>query len=471
MLICYFYNIYLNFYLSIHYHYHCIFLHVSSSFVSAPEGVPVPTAVRYPRMLALSWPEPSSPNGIITHYNLTVDNLLKYSGVDREFNVSGLEVYKEYRIQLTACTMIGCSRGKEASVYTGELPPEGLTLPTLYVLGNDSMRVEWNQPAQPNGVITHYEIHISTTEPLGPGYKVVYNGSRSDLSARITGLTTGTLYYVRVKAYSGGGGTFSPANSARTVSGIPSDIPAPVLTAVSPYAIHVQILPPKKPNGVITRYELYQDNDTLPVLNVSQLANYTASSLEVYSRHTFRVKACTIKGCNPSELAIGYSGELPPEGTITLQATIASASSVKVKWTRLTKHNGNVTYYLMIKGRFLITGSAVLATEIRNERAVGEPEKEWTYKGLLPDSSYEFWVNASNSKGNIVSNKITGKTPEAGKCVLLNVINFHLNLLLLLFIIIASFCSFFFFFRLLFLLLRCLLLSFSSVFSFLFHFL
>lgn len=383
--------------------------------VSVPDGVPVPSAVRHPRMLELSWPEPSSPNGIITRYNLTVDSVLRYSGVDQQFNVTGLQVYTQYKVQLSACTIMGCSKGAQATIYTGELPPEGLSFPTLTVLSNDSMRVGWDEPKKPNGVIRRYEIHISTTEPLGPGYKVFYNGSRSDLSATISGLVTGTLYYVRVKAFSGSLlGTFSNASSARTVSGIPNDIPAPVLTAMSPYSIHVHMLPPKKPNGVITRYELYQDDILSPVLSVTKLTNYTADGLQVYSSHTFRVKACTFKGCNPSELARGYSGELPPNGTIQLQTNVISAREVKVSWTRV-QHNGNVTYYFIIKGPFIIPGSAVMATESRNERIVGEPDKEWTYNGLLPDNSYEFLVNASNSKGFILSNNRTGKTPEAGK--------------------------------------------------------
>lgn len=218
-----------------------------------------------------------------------------------------------------------------------------------------------------------------------------------------------------MRAINGGGGTFSNASSARTISGIPTDIPAPKVTALDPYSLHVEILPPRKPNGIITRYELYQDKSLTPVINETTLSNYTAVGFTVYSLHTFWVKACTIKGCNRGMVAEAYTGELPPNGAIQLRASVVSATEVQARWTAVAQPNGNLFYHLMINGSFLVPGSTKFETEIRIENYLGQPDKDITYNGLLPDNNYVFWVNASNTVGYILSNNISGKTPESGK--------------------------------------------------------
>lgn len=218
-----------------------------------------------------------------------------------------------------------------------------------------------------------------------------------------------------MRAINGGGGTFSNASSARTISGIPTDIPAPKVTALDPYSLHVEILPPRKPNGIITRYELYQDKSLTPVINETTLSNYTAVGFTVYSLHTFWVKACTIKGCNRGMVAEAYTGELPPNGIIQLSASVVSATEVQARWTAVAQPNGNLFYHLMINGSFLVPGSTKFETEIRIENYLGQPDKDITYNGLLPDNNYVFWVNASNTVGYILSNNISGRTPESGK--------------------------------------------------------
>ena len=386
-------------------------------FLLVPENVPGPTAVRRPRELEVHWTEPGRPNGVITQYNLTLDGRVVFSGTGNTFTIQNLTVYTEYLLQLTACTRIGCAQGPEVRIRTGELPPEGVKTPRpVLALGTTTVEVNWELPNVTNGVIVRYEVLFATRDVLS-AYISKFNATPNVFRTVIRNLTAGTLYYVRVRPFSGGGGTFSDAAPVITHEDVPDDIPAPKVIALSPYALFVIMLPPEKPNGVIINYELYQDSVSEPVLNESQLTNYTADRLKPYSRHTFRVRACTAMGCTYGAEAVAYTMEIAPNGTVTLTASVRNATAVEARWTRVAVPNGRLFYNLMVYGRFVVRGSYDLRTEYRTETAISveEAEKDFTYNGLLPFSNYVFWVNASNSVGFILSNNVTGSTPEGGK--------------------------------------------------------
>lgn len=365
--------------------------------------------------LEVHWTEPGHPNGIIIQYNLTQDGHVVYSGTNNTFTIRGLDVYTEYSLQLTACTRIGCAQGPEVRIRTGELPPQGVGTPVVLVRGRTEVEVFWTKPNVTNGVIERYEILFATSDVLS-AYISKFNATRDVFKTVIGNLTAGTLYYVRVRPFTGGGGTFSNAYQVTTREDVPDDIPAPIVVVLSPYALYVIMLPPEKPNGNITRYELYQDS-AITVLNETELTNYTAVGLTPYSRHTFRVKACTAEGCSYGAEAVAFTQEIAPSGTVTLTASIRNATAVNARWTRVAVPNGRLFYNLMIHGTFIVPGSDELRTEQRVETAISveEAEKDFIYNGLLPFSSYTFWVNASNSMGFVLSNNITDSTPQGGK--------------------------------------------------------
>ena len=409
-----------------------------SSFVNfvVPGSVPGATAVRRPKELEVHWTEPGQPNGIITLYNLTLDGQVVYSGTSNNFTIQGLQVYTEYALQLTACTRIGCAQGPVVRIITGELPPEGVNPPRVLVRGETVVEASWQKPSILNGAIVRYEILFATSDVLS-AYVSKFNATPDVFSTLIGNLTAGTLYYVRVRPFTGGGGTFSNATQVTTHEGVPDDIPAPDVVADSPYSLYVIMLPPNKPNGVITRYELYQDSITDPVLNVTQLTNYTAGGLAPYSRHTFRVRACNTKDCNYGAYAVAFTQEIAPNGTLTLTASIRNATAVNARWTRVAVPNGKLFYNLMVYGRFIVQGSVELETEQRVETAISveEAEKDFIYNGLLPFTAYTFWVNASNSVGFVLSNNVTNSTPEGGKLLYTVSIRRHVEVIERLFLV------------------------------------
>lgn len=101
--------------------------------------------------------------------------------------------------------------------------------------------------------------------------------------------------------------------------------------------------------GQITEYKLYH-NEVL-VYN-GMLMTYQLSGLTPYSLHTFRVVACTIKGCASSLRTEGRTKEAPPEGFIVMDVKVADARTVRVKWNAPEKPYGLIYYDVYFYGKF-----------------------------------------------------------------------------------------------------------------------
>ena len=88
-------------------------------------------------------------------------------------------------------------------------------------LSPTSVKVEWDPPAQPNGVITNYKLY---------SYEVGANKENQvDVSGtvhQLTDLKTHAEYSFRVVAFNANGAGMSTEESvARTFSDVPSDVP------------------------------------------------------------------------------------------------------------------------------------------------------------------------------------------------------------------------------------------------------
>ena len=64
-----------------------------------------------PGDLTVTWEEPSSTNGEIINYNISVIGgamVIESSGMGTEFVVTGLEAFTDYSVTVQACTSEGC---------------------------------------------------------------------------------------------------------------------------------------------------------------------------------------------------------------------------------------------------------------------------------------------------------------------------------------------------------------------------
>ena len=83
------------------------------------------------------------------------------------------------------------------------------------------------------------------------------------LQAIVQNLSYWTEYTFRVKACTDSGCALSDAATARTLEAIPEGLDRPKLTPLADSSgahsgVLVQWTPPAKPNGIITKYEVYR---------------------------------------------------------------------------------------------------------------------------------------------------------------------------------------------------------------------
>ena len=438
------------------------------------------------KSMRLFWDEPSSPNGIVTHYKLYKDGVQIYRDAAREYTVSKLAPFTAYEFQLEACTAAGCTRGPLQMIFSAEVDPQGLPPPMTAFVNATAVELNWKSPAIPNGVMTRYEVYrtvtpvqkrkkravtpssgqlvYSTTDTnktnfvymdtglkpythYGYGVRAINNGGFTDsdtltvktdqaapalidaplvavmsaYSVNVTwkepsepngviqfyfvyrnnsikhtgneftfveqGLDAYTMYSYTVKACTAGGCTESAPSNRRTAQAAPSGVRPPVLQAISALAIGISWGVPDKPNGIITRYELYEVGDSSPLYNGPD-TSITISGKEPYTKYSFYITACTSEGCTQSAPAEVRTKEAPPTDLDAPIATVGGSSLVRVEWNAPSKPNGLILYYLLTRN-----GSQVYnGTDLRfNDHTVA------------PYTVYAYVVTAVNSADRVTS--------------------------------------------------------------------
>ena len=306
---------------------------------------PVVTAVSSTAIRA-KWTKPLITNGEISLYQLKMNGLMVYEGLMMEFIVGDLTPYKEYTFTLKACTRGGCSESGEVRGRPFDAPPTDMAPPILRVMSSTSIEVSWDLPANPNGVITSYDVRRDG--------RLIYTNSLSS-SGRLPqtytdySLEPGEEYTYTVIARNRKGSVESPSSKAQTYSSSPSGVDPPSLLPVTSTSVLVSWKPPIQPNGDIVRFNLYRGNDKVYTGRPDQLS-YTVPGLRYFTEYSFRVEACTVRGCGLSEAASVRTLEARPEEQrpptlLPLGDENGAHSGVLITWDPPLKPNGKITKY------------------------------------------------------------------------------------------------------------------------------
>ncbi|ESO94175.1 hypothetical protein LOTGIDRAFT_118598, partial [Lottia gigantea] len=379
------------------------------TLAEAPEQVPAPTADVQTTSMIVKWEEPGRPNGLISGYYLFQDDVKVYEGGENFFELKNLQVYTSYRFFVRACTSAGCTSGPTVTLTTAQLPPTSVLPPVLQVLGTNRIDVRWKTPDQANGALERYVLLVSTI--AGQDGTDLYNSTELFLSTVLTNLTAGTQYFIRLSACTGGGCTTSDVVNATTEESAPDGIPDPVVTSPSWAELEVSWGIPALPNGIILRYELYHNKK---IVHSSLVREYRIDNLQPYSLHEFRVAACTIKGCGFSNEVQARTMEAPPEGLIVLEVVGINSRAVNTSWSAPAKTNGRLFYDVYFEGLYYKDPEKMdyrTDTLRKSLLQVEEAYKWFNISNLIPLSQYSIQVNASNTKGFILSNVVLFTLP------------------------------------------------------------
>lgn len=222
---------------------------------AAPQGQPAPTLDEASlRIISVNWSSPTTPNGIITRYEVerrlatsSLGFVLVFSGLALSFTDgdASLRPATSYDYRISAVNSVGRTTSDSSSITLSEAPPEGVPLPIIENITANSVDILVLPPGTANGILT--------------AYRLVINGIQNQMivppaNTFVVGdLGVFTFNEFVVEACTAPGCTPSGRVLIQTGEATPIGL-APPTAAVVQSSIKVTWIPPQQPNGIITRY-------------------------------------------------------------------------------------------------------------------------------------------------------------------------------------------------------------------------
>ncbi|XP_030611677.1 protein sidekick-2 [Archocentrus centrarchus] len=299
-------------------------------------------------------PEPDR-NGLILGYKVVYkekdsDSPVHFWTVEgnatHSVQLTGLGKYVLYEIQVLAFTRIGDGRPTSPPILERTLddvpgPPVGILFPEVRTT---SVRLIWQSPAQPNGIILAYQItyHLNSTNSNTATVDVLNPSARQ---YTVTNLKAETVYVFRITAQTRKG--WGEAAEALVVTTEKRAHPQPTSRPLVPQknVQARQVLLSWEPGSdglspvryyTVQLRELPDSNWTVHSASVSHEAtSYIVSRLKPFTSYQFRVKATNDIGdseYSQESEAITTLQDVPDEAPTILSVTPHTTTSVLIRW-------------------------------------------------------------------------------------------------------------------------------------------
>nr|DBA31022.1 TPA: hypothetical protein GDO54_006937 [Pyxicephalus adspersus] len=223
--------------------------------------------------ILIQWDPPARPNGKITQYILTFQNVATFvSATDNAYTFRDLLSNTTYNFSVHAANSAGEGREDACNATTkseeaAEGPPQNII---VVATSPHSINISWSGPLVITGP-TSYLINISSVN--GADYKNEFvRWSNESKSMEVTGLKPFTSYSVIVTAFTGDlesvftEGKSSDVVIATTLEAVPNDPPKNITIEKIPNEVtkvQMTFVPPAEPNGNIQMFQalVYKEGD------------------------------------------------------------------------------------------------------------------------------------------------------------------------------------------------------------------
>ncbi|TMS13118.1 Usherin [Larimichthys crocea] len=381
---------------------------------TAPEDLQPPRVkAAGANVLEIHWSPPQKPNGLITSYHIyrrpvgTEEELLVFiwsSGPLEFFDASpALRPFSYYQYRVRAHNSKGSVLSQWTLAQTLQAEPQDMAHPTVTATGAYSAHLKWSEPAQPNGLISHYRLVYKKHQQdptLNSAAVTALTVEGSVLEAPVYGLEPYSEYSLRVEAVNDAGIVSSPWVGIRTLEASPSGLANfTVEQREQGRALLLSWDQPSAPNGIITMYNLYSEGN----LEFSGLSrNFLFRRLEPWTTYSLTLEACTSAGCTRTPPQQVTTAAAPPASQPPPRPLFVGPNSVSLTWAPPSQPNGPIGEYFLL-GRSL------------EEVGRGRSNEEGTEKGkvCVPGRSTEFSVRTHNPAGHTQSPWVTVTTRQA----------------------------------------------------------
>ncbi|TRY59653.1 hypothetical protein DNTS_027396, partial [Danionella cerebrum] len=368
----------------------------------APGGVPPPkwshVGLRND-MIQLEWSAPEKPNGEIRYYVILRDGQERYRGTDHSFtDAGGILPFQEYNYQLRACTAAGCTDSTKVVAVSVQGEPEGITAPVVQALGPRVLRISWEAPARPNGVIREYRINQT-------GAGVIHTYREGEMAYNFTGLEPDSSYSFLLEACTAAACGASQPSMGHTMQDVPAGVwSVPRHVQLNSSAVELHWSEPLKPNGQLSGYRLLRDGEPVFTSDAEKMS-YTDAGLQPNTRYVYELEASSGGGSSRSnryviQTPVSSPERIPPPYNVSLHGP----RSVFVAWSPPGVYNSSAP----LEYKILLNAG----TERPLIRPAGA-EHCLLLQGLDPYTIYHIQVQACQPDGCGVGQGVTVQTPEA----------------------------------------------------------
>ncbi|KAK7919239.1 hypothetical protein WMY93_010523 [Mugilogobius chulae] len=308
-------------------------------------------------------PEPDR-NGLILGYKVVYkekdsDNGVHFWTVEgnatHSVQLTGLGKYVLYEIQVQAFTRIGDGRPSSPPILERTLddvpgPPVGILFPEVRTT---SVRLIWQSPSQPNGIILAYQItyHLNSSNSNGATVDVLNPSARQ---YTVTSLKPESVYVFRITAQTRKGwGESAEAlvvTTEKRARPQPTSRPSVPQKDVSARQVLLTWEPGSDGLSPVRYYtvqlrELPENNWTVHSASVNhEASSYIVSKLKPFTSYQFRIKATNDIGdseYSEESEAITTLQDAPDEAPTILSVTPHTTTSVLIRWQRPSEEKIN----------------------------------------------------------------------------------------------------------------------------------
>ena len=305
--------------------------------------------------------------------------------------------------------------------------------PFVYTSNSTTLRVQWEPPDQPNGLITKYELYRNDTE--------VYAGLSREFND--TGLKPYSWYKYYIKTYTDGGNirSFDDGRLYRTNEDAPYGVSRPNITDIHPRSAKAVWSYPSAPNGMLTSFHLLSTNsrDASTTEHCQGLElSCDVINLRPYTVYNFTIRMCTSAGCTRSQpISILTRPTRPDSQPAPNVVPLPGGESFIITWEKPAEPNGIINLYELYRRRFVSGRPDNSATMVHHSSPSVNPGasdlRNTTDTGLVPFTWYEYRVRTYTAQvsGDTASNWTRQRTAEAGKvqnmfyCCTIQILNYH----------------------------------------------
>ncbi|XP_038667644.1 usherin isoform X2 [Scyliorhinus canicula] len=349
--------------------------------------------------IEVTWKEPNDPNGLIRNYELRRDGVLIYTGLETRYHDFTLTPGVDYSYIVAAYNSQRSTISPPSKARTNPSAPSGMAPPQLRSWTSHDIMVNWQPPAQTNGVIVNYTIFcrdLTTTDVKAFTFSPPDTSFMSQ-SLKLTGQKPYSRYEVRSEACTILGCASSEWASVRTLEAPPTMQPRPVIELQTDVkgiqsVFLISWTMPKMPNGQILYYELYRRRVTHPSMNTELALVYNGSStlfqdktLLPYTEYEYQVSSVNFEGKTSSAWTRSRTGQAPPEDLYPPRFVLVHSTSATVNITPPTQPNGIISLYRLFARNWTRNEDLLLSEGTLTQQ---------TIHGLEPFSNYSIGVEA-----------------------------------------------------------------------------